>query len=604
MNVLSGHGFARSRWLILVPLAVLYIASLPQTVQSLDSGELATSAWNLTVPHPPGYPTHVWLHWLFVRLVPWGPVYYRAALATSLLMLGTLALMIRLARDWIGVGFVAVFATTPLVFEYAILPDVFALNCAFAMAIITLAFQPPSAKRCWFAAIVFGLAAANHQSIIFVAPVLLFIASEERRYVDRYGSLVLGASLTVLAYLSLLLMDNDHVYSWTDLRTAADVLAHFARRDYGTLQLSGHAGTTTFGATFGHFAYTLGATGVAAATLLVVGIRKIRLTAIASSDRAWLLLSGCLLLYLVVMFPRLTIGGSAHEEAIVERFFLLPALLIAVLVITSANHTVLAIRSGLRSVVALTLTFVAALQAATSDVTALRSDSVIEDYARNLLSSARVSDGPSLLVAYSDTQVYAARYVQATEAGFENVYVVAKGLMFHRQVLDKLRLRMPKLFDATTQRGPGKRDMFDDFILPNSESYAITHVLPYTSPNMHTTILPLGRRVERGTGTEVARDVPRFTPAPPVYRRDDADYVETKALFAEYAIYDLALARDALSRGDRAAAKAHLEQGLATVPYCIPCLRNMCTLTDDPTEKTACNERLADLEAREPDYYK
>ena len=577
------------RWLILVPVGALYVFSLPRTVQTLDSGELATSALTLSVPHPPGYPLHVWLHYVFVRLVPWGSVYHRAALATALLMLVAIAVLIKLARSWTGVAVAVAFATSPVVFLYAVTPDVFALHCALAAVLIALAFESPSPRRVWGAAAAFGLAAANHQSTIFLAPVLGLIVFEERRPLDRYGALALGAALCVLAYLSLLLMDVGHVDSWGHLQTTADVVRHFLRRDYGTFVLSsaGERGFSTFAKASLSFGRAAGWFGVLCLVLVGFGVPTI---ARSVGSRAWTAVALSLILYVAVMFPSLSVGDTNEAAAIIERFFVFPSLLLAVLAVAGQprlQRTATA-AAGVLSIV----------QVAAADTPALRNDVVIEEYARNLLTSAKHPTKKSLVIAYSDTQTYALRYVRATEPGFENVYVVARGLMFHEEALTKLNMELPDLYNVYAERGPGHRDLFDDFVLPNAQRYAVTHVLPYTSESYRTVFRPLGRRVEAGRGNAVDRDAQRFTPTPPVYRRDAVSYVESKALYAEYAIYELALAKELASSGDRDGARVSAQHGRDVVPYCIPCQKNVCLLTDEPSAKAACNAEARELEAQ------
>lgn len=589
--------FAMWRWLLLVPIAGLYLYSLPHTVQNLDSGELAASAWDLAVPHPPGYPLHVWLHYVFVRLVPWGSVYHRASLATALLMLAAIAVLIRLSRDWLGLAVASAFATLPVVFRYAVLPDVFALHCALSAALIALAFEPPSSRRSWLAAVAFGLGAANHHSIIFMAPVLGLVMFEERRPLDRWGALTLGAALSVLAYLSLLLMDTAHVYSWRDLQTTSDVVAHFLRTDYGTFQLSG-AQNATFGGSVRTFAEVVGVFGLVALFCVALGIPQIVRAPKSRVARASMALAACCIAYVAVMFPRLGVGDNSLTVPILERFFILPALLLAALAIVGLHEARELMRPALMRVLGGVVVVLVALQLVYADTPSLRDDTVIEEYARNLLRAAKHPTKRTLLVVASDSQVFPARYVQATEPGFEDVVVMPRGLMLHPGTFAKAKRSLPGLFDPLEELGPEHHDLFDDFLLPNSERYNIVHVLPYTSATLHTTFLPLGRRIARGHGTDIDLTAPRFDPHPPVYRKDDVDFVESKALFAEYAIYDLARAKLLVASGDRASARDALEAGLARVPYCIPCKVNLCALTDDATSKAACEVEASDLQAQ------
>ncbi|HSI03280.1 MAG TPA: DUF2723 domain-containing protein, partial [Myxococcota bacterium] len=184
--------------------AVLYCVSLPSTVQTLDTGEVVAAAWKLTLAHPPGYPLFVWLQHAFMKLCPWGSVFHRAALGNALCALATMALLLRIARSWIAVALVAAVGTTSLVWRYAVLPDVFGLHLLLTMALVTLALDGPSRFRVWGAAIAFGLGAANHQSIIFLLPLLLVVALEEPSRARAGMALAAGCAITVGLYASLL----------------------------------------------------------------------------------------------------------------------------------------------------------------------------------------------------------------------------------------------------------------------------------------------------------------------------------------------------------------------------------------------------------------
>ncbi|MBC7793999.1 MAG: hypothetical protein H7Z43_09835 [Clostridia bacterium] len=516
-------------------------------------------------------------------------------------MLCAIAVLVRLSRDWTGLAIAAAFATTPVIFRYAVLPDVFALHCALSAGLIALAFERPSSRRIWFATVLFGLGAANHQSIIFLAPLLGFIVFEERRLVDRFGALILGAALSVLAYLSLLLMDNGHVYSWRELQTTGDVIAHFLRSDYGTFQLSG-AQNATFGGSCALFVEIVGAFGSVALLCAALGLPRIVRSMGERASRAWVVLAACLVLYVIVMFPRLGVGDASLTSSVLERFFILPALLLATLAVTGAREVMRSTRPligcGLSGVVTLLVVF----QVALADTPALRRDAVIEEYARNLLTSAKHPSKGSLLVVYSDSQIFPLRYVQATEAGFEKIVVMPRGLMLHPGTFAKAKMFLPGLFDPLEQRRFEHHDLFDDFLLPNAQRYNVVHVLPYTSPTMHTTFLPLGRRIQPGTGTDVDLAAPRFEPQAPVYRKDEPGFVETKSFYAAYAIYDLARAKELALTGDLESAKKAARDALERVPYCIPCMKNICALTDDPAAKVDCDAKARDFEAREFDY--
>src|SRR5579859_832802 len=93
--------FRKIDWLtfaiIVVPVFAGYCLTLAPDVTLQDSGELATGSFYAGVPHPPGYPLWTIITWLFTKLIPFGPVAYRVAIASavaSALASGLLGLMV------------------------------------------------------------------------------------------------------------------------------------------------------------------------------------------------------------------------------------------------------------------------------------------------------------------------------------------------------------------------------------------------------------------------------------------------------------------------------------------------------------------------------
>lgn len=590
--------FWRARWAALAPLAAMYATSLPRTVQSLDAGELVASAWRLTVPHPPGYPLYVWLQHGAMSVVPWGSVFHRAAFANSLCMLGACALLIRLCRDWLGVVLVVVMGTLPLIWRYAVLPDVFALHLLLASALLAVAFAQPTPRRTFAGALVFGLAAANHQTIIFLAPLLGWVAFEDRSKRRAAAALALGFVVTVALYASLMMLDTDNIVSWGKLDDAHDLLRHFLRRDYGSLALSGHESGVDLVEVVTAFAASTDGLGIAASVCVAAG--AVRYAREWRAHRAWWLLLVCTALYLVVILPASNLGPHPIAVAIRERFFLFPILLVTALAVRAPLIT--PSKAWLKPALVVALAVVALVQASIADTRQLTNDTVVEDYARNLLNSAADARTPAILLVDSDTKAFATRYVQATEPGYDNIVILSRGNMFDARTLAKIKRRYPQFtFDPDVVKPGGARDIFRQFIVPNMENFALTYVMPTTSPRGHTVFYPLGRRVEPGTGSAIADNAPPPRVSPPVYHADAHGYVETKDLYSEYAIYHLARGRLLLEQGDREAARQAFLAGLAVVPYCIPCLRNVCALDEGDSD---CAAALRELEENEYDYFR
>ncbi|MEZ0310649.1 MAG: DUF2723 domain-containing protein [Myxococcota bacterium] len=589
--------FLRYRWWLLLPLAAIYFASLPHAVQTLDSGELVTSAWGLTVPHAPGYPLYVWLYHALMKAVPVSTVFFRAALITAICALGAAAFLLRVCRRWLGVAAIAAMASLPAIWRYAVLPDVFGLNQVLAAALIALAFSPASKTRPFVAAAVFGLAAGNHHSIVFLAPLLLLIVWQEPNRLRGGAALLVGAAISVALYASLPLLDTEHVNSWGSVTSFRGVLHHFLRRDYGTFNLSTGGGVANIGAVTRDLVVTVGPFGLPALALLGLGAAKARPM---REHQSWWVLLGCLALYLFVFVPRMNLAGDDSNAVLLrERFFLLPILMLTALAVTASVDT---LRVSFQHGLLLATALLALVQCAIGDTYGLRRDVVVEEYMRNLLKTAVSQRTPAIVIVDSDTKFFGARYVQATEPGYDDVFILPRSMTFDRRLLERAKKRWPHLYyDEEKVRTRVKMDIYAQFLAPNMEAFSITHVMPFTSPRGKTTYYPVGRALTAGAGSVIA-DVPPLNPTPPVYRAGSSDYVDTKEIFAEYAVYYLARGKDLLAKGDKQGAHQAFMDGLARVPYCVPCLRGACEL--EVADPRLCDGAVGRLEHEGYDYFK
>ena len=155
---------------IFVLVLFTYEQTLHPSVPGGDAGELITEAWQLGLPHPPGYPTFSMLGYLFshklninppdsngVSQVAWR-LNFMSAILTSLsaffifLMIQNMKKVLWRRREeywvaeyssfpWFLGSIVAslMYAFSPLIWTYAVTAEVFALNNFFASYILFLA---------------------------------------------------------------------------------------------------------------------------------------------------------------------------------------------------------------------------------------------------------------------------------------------------------------------------------------------------------------------------------------------------------------------------------------------------------------------------------
>ena len=133
----------------------VYGFTLCPTVAGGDSGELTTAAYTLTVAHPPGYPLWTLLGKLFT-LIPYGSIAWRVNLLSAVCDAGAaLLLFLAVARwtrnTWSAFLAAGLFAFSPLVWRYALVAEVFALNNLFVSALLYLAVLYWEQRRPWTA---------------------------------------------------------------------------------------------------------------------------------------------------------------------------------------------------------------------------------------------------------------------------------------------------------------------------------------------------------------------------------------------------------------------------------------------------------------------
>ena len=236
----------------------LYVGTLSPSVVGGDSGEIVVAAWKLVFAHPPGYPLitlvgHVFCHYV----LPFGEPAWRMGVLNALFATATFALLVRLLEELTGCAPAALaagllYALSPLVWQYATTPEVFALNNMFTALIIKLLVSFVSARsdterlrHARLGVLVCGLAVSNqHTIVLLVLPVGLFVAVSLRRVLLRQprelavwlAAFALGLSpYLVLAVLSQ--RYGDELYSWGDTTTWRGLVTHVLRKEYGTFDL-------------------------------------------------------------------------------------------------------------------------------------------------------------------------------------------------------------------------------------------------------------------------------------------------------------------------------------------------------------------------------
>lgn len=219
----------RIRWTIGLAAGVLaglvYLITLAPTItwrnSGADSGDLATAAFTLGIPHPPGYPLYTLLAAAFARL-PFGEPARNVGLFSALAAAGAVvmfywAVMAFLPpvertgwdREMVAATIALTLAFAPLFWSQATIAEVYALHALLVAAILTTLLSGDG-PRLFIAAALFGLGFAHHYSIVLLVPTAILLLSDTRLTRKR----ILSASLLFLLPLCL--------YLYLPIRAAAD----------------------------------------------------------------------------------------------------------------------------------------------------------------------------------------------------------------------------------------------------------------------------------------------------------------------------------------------------------------------------------------------
>lgn len=314
-----------------------YLFTLSPTVAGGDSGELIAAAYGLGMVHPPGYPLYTLLGWLFT-LLPVSTVAWRVNLLSAACDACAAALLARAAILWTGrvsCGFfaAAAFAFSEIVWPYAVIAEVFALNNLFAAGLVLLSVRATldRAGNLWrlpLAAFWAGLGLSNHHTLAFLAaPCLVYLLWLERaRALTPRGlatcAVAFAIGLLPYAYLPVAAARTPEVL-WGDPTTLSGFFTHLLRREYGTFRLAtsetGEAGQLVerlllFARRFGASSFGLGPVLVAASALALG----------RGSSRRWLTASwlAALVFYLVTfsVLSNVRLDDALHLT-VQERFW-------------------------------------------------------------------------------------------------------------------------------------------------------------------------------------------------------------------------------------------------------------------------------------------
>jgi hypothetical protein len=159
-------------------LLTIYVMTLAPTItwshHGADGGDLVTAVARGSIPHPPGFPTYLWLGELFIRL-PFGDPAWRMNLMSAVLAAGAAGLTAAAVRPLspfavcIGLSL----GLAPLLWSQAVITEVYTAAAFFSALVLFLALRGGPA---WGLGLAWGIGIGAHPTLLFLFPMIVWTA--------------------------------------------------------------------------------------------------------------------------------------------------------------------------------------------------------------------------------------------------------------------------------------------------------------------------------------------------------------------------------------------------------------------------------------------
>lgn len=214
---------------------IVYIFTMPASIYTGDSGEIATAVYTWGIAHPTGFSTYIILAKLFSYLLPWFEFAYRlnifSAVAASLTV-GILFLILQKTplnppldkggrgRVWASIAAASSLAFGFTFWTHATILQVYSLTALFfSLAILIFLHWLESRKirHLYLLATICGLGAGTHLTFILIAPFLLIFSVLKAMRKE----LPPGSIRHIFFSLLVSIVVASAIYSYIPLRAAA-----------------------------------------------------------------------------------------------------------------------------------------------------------------------------------------------------------------------------------------------------------------------------------------------------------------------------------------------------------------------------------------------
>lgn len=430
---------------VLVAVATLgvYGALAPKAVTGGDVGEFATLFHEGGVAHPPGFPVYVGalrlLHGLYglgVHRLLASPA-HGAALATSVLSATGVGLLAAACRRWgartsASVVAAGTFGLHASVWRATTEPEVFGMVALLGAAVLWVTAPVRSKSGVSGVAtlgtlgVVAGLGIGTHTTLVLLAPVGLWAAARDLRRAPttraKLGAIAAGLgglALGLSPYLTLMMAPKvPGAWVWGDTSTLGGVLRHALREEYGTFQLGPGAESRDAAEQLRALLDTVALQGPALALLLLSTLALVAARVTKGEhpgrgdDPPWWPLVASLLLSGPLFLAMFNVPPTGATASLVQRFHVLPQIVLAVLVARLVDRALGAVGAKERSALPAAVGLVLATGAASWGPVARARRPYVDAYLRDVLRGAPAN---ALVLGDSDTRAFGILYLQRVE---------------------------------------------------------------------------------------------------------------------------------------------------------------------------------------------
>lgn len=230
-------------------LGLMELFCLAPTVHIHDAGELTAAAWTLGLGHPPGSPLYMLLAKIFMTLLPFGHIAWRANFFSAIFSVGTFFLLSFWARrrglsssESILVGALAVLA--PTLWSQALMAEVYTLQAFLLAAVLIgldLEFRPEMIALLW------GLLLSCHISLAPLSPLFLLLLSLPARGFREAARRIIGLGflmaipLLLYAYVPIRALASPPV-DWSHPHSLSDIWDYLSNANVRARSFSLSAG--------------------------------------------------------------------------------------------------------------------------------------------------------------------------------------------------------------------------------------------------------------------------------------------------------------------------------------------------------------------------